>query len=1285
MDTSSLKTLVSSRKTILVLVAAALAASLFAFVALARAQTDPVDAKINFQPEKATGGKPSETGTVVPVPPGYTADSGQAYDGARGYGWVTQESAGTDASQPLSIVQNSRDRGLNNDQRLDTLLHMQAPSTSSMETTPAAWEYDLPNGTYLVTVAVGDPSFGQDAESHTINVEGTNAISGFPKQPNSGDTKNGSDARHKTTTVEAEVTDGKLTVDAKGGENTKINYVEIVDAPAADSFELDVNFQNEAGALPAGYLKDFGQGYGVRGDSGLTYGWIEQDNPDQPINLTDNGRDRNANNDQRLDTLMHMQLSADSPGTWEMNVPDGEYQIKVSAGDASNSDSVHTVNVEGVNAIEGFVPPSSNTFADATVTVPVTDGKLTVDAKGGENTKINYINLVRTGDAAAPEPTTPEETTSEPTTPADTEAPETSIDSGPTGTVDSDSATFSFSSSEENSTFECKLDDGTYENCASPKSYSGLADGQHTFSVRATDAAGNVDESPASQTWTVETADTTAPAAPTGLNATSGDGQVELSWDANSENDLAGYNVYRGASEDIDTSGQPLNDQPLTDPAYTDNAVENGTVYHYAVVAVDGAGNASGSAKTRAMPDVAQPASFELPVAVNFQSEDAPVPQDYLKDFGKNYSNAQGFGWIEQGAGTPLDLTAYGRDRDDSSVSDQRLDTLMHMQHPEAADAGVWEIAVPDGPYDVEVSVGDPNVGNDLTTHNMNVEGQSAIDGYVTKSADFTATGDERFKSATVEGVEVADGKLTVDAKGGTNTKINYVVVSEATVDPTPQNQAPVADNDSYTTDEDTDLSVGAAEGVLANDTDADEGDTLTATLVDDAQNGSLTLNDDGSFSYTPAAGFTGEDTFTYRATDGTDESGLATVTITVNASDGGSGSVACSPRSTLPCAEVPVDPPVNLTFDGSEGGLEDADGQGTGFTMVDPPSVPLSTPSNPDVPGYEKDNLDVADGKLTITSTKGIMYLKPSGDGPTSSDTNSQVNALGVGVDASGKTTRIETTVVNPSFPSTNKYEQGGLWFGLDEDNYAKVAILNQGGGNTSIQLLREVNAVAVNDDSDPANDDQLDSENFSNLSSQNVKLILVADAAANTVTASYKIGDGAETELGTLDVPAKFFSGTKLNADAAETASFAGLFDTNRRASNPINMTFENFSVTAEEPPADTEAPTAPANLAATAGDGKVDLSWDTNTENDLAGYNVYRDGGNTPLNNAPLTDASYTDNDVTNGTAYAYTVTAVDNAGNESAASAEASATPKAATQAPDETSYKDQLPERRWTGA
>jgi hypothetical protein len=91
----------------------------------------------------------------------------------------------------------------------------------------------------------------------------------------------------------------------------------------------------------------------------------------------------------------------------------------------------------------------------------------------------------------------------------------------------------------------------------------------------------------------------------------------------------------------------------------------------------------------------------------------------------------------------------------------------------------------------------------------------------------------------------------------------------------------PIANDDSYAVDQGATLTVGAASGVLANDSDP-EGDALTAALVGNPVHGTVDLDADGSFSYDPDSGFTGTDAFTYVANDGTSASPAATVEITV-------------------------------------------------------------------------------------------------------------------------------------------------------------------------------------------------------------------------------------------------------------------------------------------------------------------------------------------------------------------------------------------------------------------
>lgn len=122
-----------------------------------------------------------------------------------------------------------------------------------------------------------------------------------------------------------------------------------------------------------------------------------------------------------------------------------------------------------------------------------------------------------------------------------------------------------------------------------------------------------------------------------------------------------------------------------------------------------------------------------------------------------------------------------------------------------------------------------------------------------------------------------------------------------------PQNQAPVAADDTYLATENTQRVVSAP-GVLGNDADPN-GDSLTAVLVNTTPNGTLNLASDGSFNYQPNSGFTGTDQFTYKANDGDLESAPATVTITVQA-------VGTSGLTVEELQKIQADLGVTLTID---------------------------------------------------------------------------------------------------------------------------------------------------------------------------------------------------------------------------------------------------------------------------------------------------------------------------------------------------------------------------------
>ncbi len=163
-------------------------------------------------------------------------------------------------------------------------------------------------------------------------------------------------------------------------------------------------------------------------------------------------------------------------------------------------------------------PPSFTSSNSATFTFTADEAgasfecKLDTSAFTACSSPITYLSLatgshsfqVRAKDAAGTVDASPASYTWT----VDRTAPDTFITARPPNPSSSTSATFSFNSNEATASFECRLDTASFTPCTSPADFTGLAAGSHTFQVRARDAAGNLDASPASYTWSV---DTTAP------------------------------------------------------------------------------------------------------------------------------------------------------------------------------------------------------------------------------------------------------------------------------------------------------------------------------------------------------------------------------------------------------------------------------------------------------------------------------------------------------------------------------------------------------------------------------------------------------------------------------------------------------------------------------------------------------------------------------------------------------------------------------------------------------
>jgi hypothetical protein len=138
-------------------------------------------------------------------------------------------------------------------------------------------------------------------------------------------------------------------------------------------------------------------------------------------------------------------------------------------------------------------------------------------------------------------------------------------------------------------------------------------------------------------------------------------------------------------------------------------------------------------------------------------------------------------------------------------------------------------------------------------------------------AANYNGSGDDNYFTYTIS--EVADGGTCPGAPADTAT-VRITV--------TPVNDAPTAVADSFSVVKNVTLNV-AAPGVLRNDADID-GDSLTAVKVSNPSHGVVILAADGSFGYTPTAGYVGPDAFSYKATDGTAFSATRVVTLTVTA-----------------------------------------------------------------------------------------------------------------------------------------------------------------------------------------------------------------------------------------------------------------------------------------------------------------------------------------------------------------------------------------------------------------
>ena len=224
---------------------------------------------------------------------------------------------------------------------------------------------------------------------------------------------------------------------------------------------------------------------------------------------------------------------------------------------------------------------------------------------------------------------------------------------------------------------------------------------------------------------------------------------------------------------------------------------------------------------------------------------------------------------------------------------------------------------------------------------------------------------------------------MTTNDLGNTGAGGPLSDTTTVTLTITPVNDAPVALTDAYTTAEDTPLSVAAA-GVLANDRDVD-GDPLSAILINGPAHGSLSLDAQGSFTYTPAADFNGTDTFTYQAGDGALISDPTTVTLTITP-------VNDAPVALTDAYTTAEDTPLSVAAAGVLANDSDVDGDPLSAILINGPahgSLSLDaqgsftyTPAA-DFNGTDTFTYQAGDGALTSDPTTVTLTITPVNDAP--------------------------------------------------------------------------------------------------------------------------------------------------------------------------------------------------------------------------------------------------------------------------------------------------------------
>jgi len=357
--------------------------------------------------------------------------------------------------------------------------------------------------------------------------------------------------------------------------------------------------------------------------------------------------------------------------------------------------------------------------------------------------------------------------------------------------------------------------------------------------------------------------------------------------------------------------------------------------------------------------------------------------------------NANGsFNYVHDGSETTSDSFTYKANDGslDSNIATVHI-TITPVNDPPVANDDSYSVN-----EDTALNVAAPGVlANDTdpdgpTAITILVSGPSHASSFaLNPDGSFTYTGTLNYNGPDSFTYQRSDGSLV------SNIATVHITVNAV-------NDAPVAVNDAYSTNEDTPLNV-AAPGVLGNDSDVDS-PSITAVLVTGPLHAaSFNLNADGSFNYTPALNYNGSDSFTYNATDGS-LSSMATVSLTINP-------VNDAPVAVNDAYSTNEDTNLTVAAPGVLGNDSDVDSSITAVLVTGPlhaasfalnPDGSFSYTPNPNYNGSDSFTYQATDGSLSSTATVSLT-INPVNDAPvavndsysTNEDTTLNVAAPGV------------------------------------------------------------------------------------------------------------------------------------------------------------------------------------------------------------------------------------------------------------------------------------------------